>query len=196
MEFTVDLAIAYQVVWGLILINVVVAFVTVFRKPRSIASVLAWMVTLVFLPGIGFILYAFCGRGIDGEIVYRFSEDHQNRIAEINDIIEQNNEHFEQTVTTAESKLLKSYFSNMEESPVTRGNQVTFYTDGQKSLPAYLKISARPKTMSMSNTTPSLMIKSAMNCWICWWLKPKKASKFASSLIRGADKPILNFSNL
>ena len=132
MEFTVDLAIAYQVVWGLILINVVVAFVTVFRKPRSIASVLAWMVTLVFLPGIGFILYAFCGRGIDGEIVYCFSEDHQNRIAEINDIIEQNNEHFEQTVTTAESKLLKSYFSNMEESPVTRGNQVTFYTDGQK----------------------------------------------------------------
>ncbi|KAF1301491.1 cardiolipin synthase [Enterococcus saccharolyticus] len=132
MEMTMDLAIAYQVIWGLIILNTIGAFITVFRKPRSIASVLAWMMTLVFLPGIGFILYAFCGRGIDGEIVYRFSEDHQNRIAEINDIIEQNNEHFHQTVKTPESELLKRYFRNMEESPVTKGNDVTFYTDGKE----------------------------------------------------------------
>lgn len=132
MEFTMDMAIAYQVVWGLIVINTVGAFITVFRKPRSIASVLAWMMTLVFLPGIGFILYAFCGRGIDGEIIYRFSEDHQNRIAEINEIIEENNRHFHQTVKTTESELLKNYFRNMEESPLTKGNAVTFYTDGQK----------------------------------------------------------------
>lgn len=44
MEFTMDMAIAYQVVWGLIVINTVGAFITVFRKPRSIASVLAWMI--------------------------------------------------------------------------------------------------------------------------------------------------------
>lgn len=136
MEIIFDMAIAYQVLWGLLLINTIGAIITVFRKPRSISSVLAWLMTLVFLPGLGFILYAFCGRGIDGEIMYRFSEDHQNRIAEINGIIEQNNQYFRQTVKTVESELLKNYFRNMEESPITKGNKVTFYTDGKEKFEA------------------------------------------------------------
>ena len=53
----------------LLVINVIAALITVFRKPRSISSVLAWMMTLIFLPGIGFIIYLFCGRGIDGQEV-------------------------------------------------------------------------------------------------------------------------------
>ena len=43
----------------LLVINVIAALITVFRKPRSISSVLAWMMTLIFLPGIGFIIYLF-----------------------------------------------------------------------------------------------------------------------------------------
>ncbi|MDN6243657.1 MAG: PLDc N-terminal domain-containing protein, partial [Tetragenococcus koreensis] len=74
MDLRTDLTILYQIFLGLIFINTVVAFITVFRRPRSITSILAWMMTLVFVPGLGFILYAFCGRGIDRETVYLFSE--------------------------------------------------------------------------------------------------------------------------
>lgn len=132
MEVMLDISIAYQVFWGLLTVNTIIAIVTVFRKPRSIASVLAWMMTLLFLPGIGFILYAFVGRGIDGETVYRFSEDHQNRIAEINEIIETNNRLFPPSPRVKDVGPLKKYFANMEESPVTRGNHVQFFTDGQE----------------------------------------------------------------
>lgn len=132
MDLRTDLAILYQIFWGLVLINTVVAFITVFRRPRSITSILAWMMTLVFLPGIGFLLYAFCGRGIDRETVYLFSEQHQKRIKEINEMIEKNNEGYEPKAYTYEAILLKHYFSNMDESPLTRGNHVEFFTDGQE----------------------------------------------------------------
>jgi cardiolipin synthase len=36
------------------------------------------MMTLIFLPGIGFIIYLFCGRGIDGQEVFKLSDDDHN----------------------------------------------------------------------------------------------------------------------
>lgn len=132
MDLRTDLAILYQIIWGLILINTVVAFITVFRRPRSITSILAWMMTLVFLPGLGFILYAFCGRGIDRETVYLFSEQHQKRIREINEMIEKNNQYYPPKTYPYEADLLKQYFAGMDESPLTRGNHVEFFTDGEQ----------------------------------------------------------------
>lgn len=132
MDLRTDLAILYQIIWGLILINTVVAFITVFRRPRSITSILAWMMTLVFLPGLGFILYAFCGRGIDRETVYLFSEQHQKRIREINEMIEKNNQYYPPKTYPYEADLLKQYFVGMDESPLTRGNHVEFFTDGEQ----------------------------------------------------------------
>ena len=132
MDLRTDLTILYQIIWGLVLINTFVAFVTVFRRPRSITSILAWMMTLVFLPGLGFILYAFCGRGIDRETVYLFSEQHQKRIREINEMIEKNNQYYPPKSYSYEADLLKQYFAGMAESPLTRGNHVEFFTDGEQ----------------------------------------------------------------
>ena len=89
-----DMSMISTVLLALLFINTIAAFITVFRKPRSIASVFAWMMTLVFIPGIGFLLYLFCGRGIDGEIIYKFSEHHQSRINELNQIIKVHNYSF------------------------------------------------------------------------------------------------------
>lgn len=113
-----------------ITINTIGAFITIFRKPRSIASIFAWMMTLVFIPGFGFLLYLFCGRGIDGEIVYKYTEKYQGRITEINRSIQEYNLQYHQTVKTPESNLLKNYFRNTEESPLSKGNDIAFYTDG------------------------------------------------------------------
>ncbi|HLQ39388.1 MAG TPA: cardiolipin synthase [Tetragenococcus sp.] len=132
MDLRADLAIFYQIISALVTINTVIAFITVFRRPRSITSVIAWMMTLVFLPGIGFILYAFCGRGIDGETVYLLSEKHQRRIKEINEIIEKNNHSFPERMVNEETYLLEDYLQGMDESPITLGNQLTFFTDGKE----------------------------------------------------------------
>ncbi|HIY58597.1 MAG TPA: cardiolipin synthase [Candidatus Tetragenococcus pullicola] len=132
MNFHIDISVIYNILVGLLTINTIIAFITVFRKPRSIASVLAWMVTLVFLPGIGFILYAFCGRGIDGEIIYRFSEHHQSRLTEINDQIKIRNQAFKKDDLQINSQLLQKYFINSADVPLTKGNEIEFVTDGQE----------------------------------------------------------------
>ena len=67
----------------LLVINTIGAIITVFRRPRSIASVFAWLLALIFLPGIGFFLYLFAGRKIDDEIIYRLNSHREQRIEEI-----------------------------------------------------------------------------------------------------------------
>lgn len=131
-----DMTLLYDALIVLIMLNTIGAFITVFRRPRSIASVFAWMLTLVFFPVFGFILYTFCGRGIDGEAMYRFKDTHRMRIKEINELIKENNKHYHQTVKTVESQLLNNYFNNVEESPLTKGNKVDFYTDGKEKFAA------------------------------------------------------------
>ncbi len=131
-----DMTLLYDALIVLIMLNTIGAFITVFRRPRSIASVFAWMLTLVFFPVFGFILYTFCGRGIDGEAMYRFKDTDRMRIKEINELIKENNKHYHQTVKTIESQLLNNYFNNVEESPLTKGNKVDFYTDGKEKFAA------------------------------------------------------------
>lgn len=131
-----DFGIITWVFIGLVFINTIGAFITVFRKPRSIASVFAWMMTLVFLPGLGFLVYLFCGRGIDGEIIYKFSNDHQDRIKEINQMIKKQNNLYPEHPYSDNKHLLERYFRNLDESPLTKGNKVTFFTDGKEKFKA------------------------------------------------------------
>lgn len=61
----------WQVINILIVINTIGAIITVFRqRNRDIASVWAWLLVLVLLPGIGFIIYVFLGRKISGKDIY------------------------------------------------------------------------------------------------------------------------------
>ncbi len=60
------LGIIEQIIFWVFVINAIGAIVTVFRKPRNITTIWAWLLTLIFLPVIGFLIYAFCGRRIDG----------------------------------------------------------------------------------------------------------------------------------
>ena len=93
----------------LILINTIGAVITVFRRPRSITSILAWLMTLTFFPVLGFIVYLFCGRGIDGETVYRFDNEDQKANQEINALIRRKQSKYHRSVNTTGSKLLERY---------------------------------------------------------------------------------------
>ncbi|GCF93675.1 cardiolipin synthase [Enterococcus florum] len=122
-----------QGIFYLFVINAIIAGITVFRKPRNITSILAWLLTLIFLPVVGFILYAFCGRGIDGETVYRLEQEDEKRIKEISDFIEEDNKRVrhnqpDKLYPTAEA--LSHYFDRRDESPITARNQIEFFYDG------------------------------------------------------------------
>lgn len=122
-----------EIILFIIFINTVVAIITVFRKPRSINSTLAWLLTLTLLPVIGFILYAFCGRGIDGETVYRFEQEDHRRIKEIAEIIEEDNRnvrHNEPSNLYPTAEALSHYFDRRDESPIAVRNEIEFFLDG------------------------------------------------------------------
>ena len=57
-----DMSVVSTVFLALLFVNTVAAFITVFRKPRSIASVFAWMMTLVFIRVLGFVVFVLWSR--------------------------------------------------------------------------------------------------------------------------------------
>ncbi|MFC0360989.1 cardiolipin synthase [Enterococcus canintestini] len=136
MTIQQDLSILQSVFLLVIFINTIGALITVFRKPRSITSILAWSLTLVFIPVIGFVVYLFCGRGIDGETVYKFDVETNRKIKEINALIHQNNKRYDKEEVEIELKLLERYLKSVDESPLTRGNSVELYTDGNEKFAA------------------------------------------------------------
>lgn len=119
----------------LVLLNTTAALITVFRKPRSISSVLAWIMTLLFLPGIGFMIYLFCGRGINGQKVFNLTSHDQEKIAEIKKMVDEDNlksnEKLDINLLT-DARVLNKYFRNMDSSPLSKRNSLKIYTDGRE----------------------------------------------------------------
>lgn len=122
-----------QIILFIFIVNLVGAIITVFRKPRNITTIWAWLLTLIFLPVIGFLIYAFCGRGIDGETMYLFEQDDEARVKEINEIIQQDNRHVDYNepdqLYPAATAMVK-YFKNLDESPLAIRNELEFFLDG------------------------------------------------------------------
>ncbi|MDH6363958.1 cardiolipin synthase [Enterococcus sp. PF1-24] len=124
----------------ILFINTVSAIITVFRKPRSIASVLAWLLTLTFLPGVGFILYAFCGRGLSKEkYLFRNTPEEQKDLKVVHKKIYADNQLVPDANISGEDlniQALIHYFSNMDGSPLSKRNQVQLFTDGTEKFEA------------------------------------------------------------
>lgn len=131
-----SLATFYSILGTLVSINAVLALITIFRKPRSIASIFAWSLILIFLPGVGFIAYLFLGRGLDKKTVEHFAEENKQDLSAIQEKINQMNHSVEKKVMTPQERQLKRYFSNIERTPLCRGNDVSFYLSGEEKFAA------------------------------------------------------------
>lgn len=129
-----------EIVIAIYLVNAIVAAITVFRKQRSITTILAWLLTLFFLPVVGFVMYAFCGRGIDRQALVRFKQDDVDRRKAVFDSIVADN------LTVAKfnspdnlmpaARSLGVYFNVLDKSPITLRNKINFYYDGTEKFEA------------------------------------------------------------
>lgn len=119
----------------LLFINTLAALITVFRKPRSIQSVLAWMIALTLLPGIGFLLYAFCGRGIDQESILNLTPEDISDIETIEMKVETDSLAYSGWIIPpldSNAQKLVRYLDKTQQSPFAQGNDVKLFTDGQE----------------------------------------------------------------
>lgn len=123
----------------LLVLNTIGAIFTIFRTPRTITSILAWLLTLVFLPGIGFIIYAFCGRGLDRESKAKLAH---KQSPELEKLIKRGREtnllaHFNKSEhLLIREEILQHYLNNTTEYPVSIRNNMSLYTDGKEKFEA------------------------------------------------------------
>lgn len=123
----------------LLLVNTIGAIFTVFRTPRTITSVLAWLLTLIFLPGIGFLIYAFCGRGLDKETKKKLRQRDEPELAKLEKIVKADND----TIPTERpdrllirEDILQRYLHNATGYPLTQRNDLQIFTDGHEKFEA------------------------------------------------------------
>ncbi|MCD2256991.1 cardiolipin synthase [Agrilactobacillus fermenti] len=124
----------------LVVINTAVAMLTVFHRPRNITSTLAWLLALLLLPVVGFLLYAFLGRGIAEENIFDLTHQEHVGLARLKHMILLDNQAENRTKnpdsTTHRAKLLIHYFNRTEDAPLTKRNRVKIFTDGQEKFDA------------------------------------------------------------
>lgn len=130
-----NFSIVVLIIIGLLTINTIGAIITVFHRPRSIPATLAWLIVLGMMPGVGFLAYAFLGRGIAEDNLFALSHQDHIGLAHLRDLIIEDLKQLEQPThtndTTKNARGLIEYFDRSEDAPVTHHNSVRLFTDGK-----------------------------------------------------------------
>lgn len=133
----------WTIVWWFIVINTLLAVFTVFRdKSRDIASIWAWLLALIMLPGLGFLIYLFVGRSMSESDIYDIKVQDTIGLQELRNMLESRCECQHETDSDHffESKEeMISLFQGIDNAVLTRGNDVTLLTDGEDKFNQLLK---------------------------------------------------------
>lgn len=119
---------------AIIIINTAIALFTVFREKRDIAATWAWLLVLIFLPVVGFIIYAFLGRKLPARKMFRIQTETQ---LELSEALEAQKKRF-QRMKRPEENTKRVYrrtimlFQSIDDSFVTQHNHVDVFHDGHK----------------------------------------------------------------
>ncbi|WP_127849069.1 cardiolipin synthase [Lacticaseibacillus hulanensis] len=133
---------------GLVALNALAAIITVFHTPRNIAATWAWLLVLVLIPGFGFILFMFTGRGLGHEKLFRMHTQDRIGLQEVIDAQKDALPHFGQTDAdriVRERQQTVELFRRIDRAPLTRRNAVKIFTDGNDKFAALLTDIARAK---------------------------------------------------
>ncbi|WP_261809945.1 cardiolipin synthase [Levilactobacillus humaensis] len=116
----------------IVILNTALAFVTVFREKRDIAATWAWMLVLVLLPVVGFIAYAFIGRKLPKNRMFRL----QRQVAvQLNERLDQQREQLGTEIMPADKIShsvinMVNMFMETDQAFLARKNRVRIFTNG------------------------------------------------------------------
>ena len=128
-----------SIIYFLYLINAIIALVTILMKPRDVAAIWAWLLVLFTLPGVGFILYLFFGRGLTDKKKFYLRQSDLKELENFQDFKGDTIDHYDPLMEDPEHQQFVDFFSSLNHMPLTRKNSVTLLTDGQEKLNALLK---------------------------------------------------------
>lgn len=127
---SINVTLVFEIIYFL---NLILAIITVFRQPRDIAAIWAWLLVLILLPVVGFIMYAFVGRQLPRNKLFRVQSHVQMQLDERlqqqwNDIRDDN---LPADLVSNSARDIVQMFKTSDQAFLARKNQVKIYTDGK-----------------------------------------------------------------
>ncbi|MFV0559326.1 MAG: cardiolipin synthase [Enterococcus sp.] len=126
----------------ILLINILLSIVIIFRERKETAQTWAWLLVLMFIPVLGFVLYIFLGRGISKDKIFDLKM--QGKIG-MNIEIEREKQALKRGLYPhpptgqVDVKQLIYMLTVFESSLYTTQNDLTLYTDGREKFDALIK---------------------------------------------------------
>ncbi len=126
------------IIWLILIIlalNTISALITVFHRPRNIVTTWAWILVLTLLPIVGFIIYAFLGRGIAQEKIFYISKQEHYSLSQLKRMAiaaQKRPENASRYDETRYADHIIRFFNETEEAPLTRHNEIELFFDGQE----------------------------------------------------------------
>lgn len=124
-----------------LLVNIVVAIITLFLERRDTASLWAWILVLTLIPVLGFVLYLFIGRRITNTKIFRLldgSETGHNKVGKMQ-LAEVGRNEYEFVNAVSRSNVeLAVLLMNDDVGSLSHNNAVTVYDDGPEKFEALL----------------------------------------------------------
>lgn len=120
---------------AILLLNTIIALITVFHRPRNIVTTWAWILVLMLLPVIGFLIYAFFGRGIAQEKIFNIGNQQHiglNQLKKIAEAEKHKPKRGSRYDETYYARHVISFFDKTEETPLTRHNEIELFFDGKE----------------------------------------------------------------
>lgn len=127
---------------GLTVLNILLAFFVIFLERRDIGVTWAWLMVLLFLPGIGFVLYIMFGQNLSKRKIYKLDEQQVYRILPY---YENQLSGFRSGKISYRDDSIKQYqdliYMNLlsGHSLLTQDNEIKVYTDGNDKFNDLLK---------------------------------------------------------
>ncbi len=124
------------------ILNVMLAIAVIFLERRNVGVTWAWMMVLLFLPGVGFILYLILGQNLSRRKIYRLKDD-KRRI--VDTLVEQQKEDLRMNRIPYHDPDTADYqdmiYMNLSSAYAlyTQDNEVEIFTDGNEKFDALLR---------------------------------------------------------
>ncbi len=142
-----------SIITALYLLNALIALVAILIKPRDVAAIWAWLLVLFTLPGVGFVLYLFFGRGLTDKKKFYLRQSDLKELENFQSFRGDTIEHYDPDMGDKDKQQFVDFFSSLNRMPLTRMNSVTLLTDGQEKLDSLLQDLKKPNIRSISNIT-------------------------------------------
>lgn len=122
--------------------NTVGAIYTVFHDNRDVGVTWAWLLTLILLPGVGFIIYLFIGKKMNENQIYDLKTQKSLGMSQLAEVQIELLEEDEATGSDTEEDYSINtvlLFLESNESILTRGNKVEVISDGKTKFNRFIE---------------------------------------------------------